>query len=72
VTAETREITENSRPITDGELKARLDHQDEILHAILHAVTALAKIATPEAVALLDKYVNNPAARWRRRNGGSE
>ena len=78
MTAETREITENSQPITDSELRARLDHQDEMLHLLGKAVAAtqemveaLARLVTPEAMALLDKYVNNPAAKWRRRNGGT-
>ena len=55
------EITPNDGPLTDSELRGRLDHIDETLHRLL-------AIATPEAMAALDKFLNNPAMRFARRH----
>src|SRR5215469_2145869 len=70
VAAETVDVTVNHDDISlRDELRSRLDHQDDVLHAVLAIVTELAEIATPEARALLHRFLDNPAMRWKNRNG---
>ena len=65
------EFTSNHEPVTDRELRGRLDHLDNLIHLILTKVEELSEIATPEARAMLAKFTSNPAVRFAagRRNG---
>lgn len=60
------ELTVNDEPITASEMRGRLDHLDGLVHDLLGIVQAF---ATPEARAMLDRIVNNPAVKWKARRG---
>lgn len=56
-----REFTVNDEPITAREMRNRLDHLDALVHTILSTVQ---EFATPEHLALLQRFASNPALKW--------
>ena len=59
--AEPAEVTPNYDEDTDSSLLHRIADD---LHEIVHM---LRRIATPEAEALLDSWLSNPAVKWKAR-----
>jgi hypothetical protein len=58
------EFTPNDEPMTDSEIRGRFDHLDELIHQVLGTVQ---EFATPEAKAMLQRFLSNPAMRWSNR-----
>jgi hypothetical protein len=58
------QITVNTDPITEGEVRGILEHIYTDLHEIRRKVDLF---ATPEALAALDAMLNSPAWKWKQR-----